>query len=164
MLPIRATWNCFTCLQHPHSKSNGSDGRLARNFLKGVDGDAINALLCGAMRCWTQHAQDPQEAPASLCLLEIASTDLDAPSTVSVHINSAACFVKREFLRDDELTQALHQPLPPTCLPLTVFSGRSACRAALAWPGSLPAPGRKSSRLSRTVSTCHSGDTRQLTS
>ena len=25
-----------------------SDGRLARNFLKGVDGDAINALLCGA--------------------------------------------------------------------------------------------------------------------
>ena len=25
-----------------------SDGRLARNFLKGVEGDAINALLCGA--------------------------------------------------------------------------------------------------------------------
>lgn len=25
-----------------------SDGRLARNFLKGVDGDAMNALLCGA--------------------------------------------------------------------------------------------------------------------
>ena len=25
-----------------------SDGRLARNFLKGIEGDAINALLCGA--------------------------------------------------------------------------------------------------------------------
>lgn len=25
-----------------------SDGRLARNFLKGIDGDAMNALLCGA--------------------------------------------------------------------------------------------------------------------
>ena len=25
-----------------------SDGRLARNFLKGVEGDAMNALLCGA--------------------------------------------------------------------------------------------------------------------
>ncbi len=25
-----------------------SDGRLSRNFLKGIDGDAINALLCGA--------------------------------------------------------------------------------------------------------------------
>jgi IS5 family transposase len=25
-----------------------SDGRLARNFLKGVEGDAINAMLCGA--------------------------------------------------------------------------------------------------------------------
>ena len=25
-----------------------SDGRLARNFLKGVQGDAMNALLCGA--------------------------------------------------------------------------------------------------------------------
>ncbi|MES2356329.1 MAG: transposase [Pseudomonadota bacterium] len=25
-----------------------SDGRLARNFLKGADGDAMNALLCSA--------------------------------------------------------------------------------------------------------------------
>jgi len=25
-----------------------SDGRLARNFLKGIEGDAMNALLCGA--------------------------------------------------------------------------------------------------------------------
>ena len=25
-----------------------SDGRLARNFLKGVEGDALNALLCDA--------------------------------------------------------------------------------------------------------------------
>lgn len=25
-----------------------SDGRLSRNFLKGIDGDAINELLCGA--------------------------------------------------------------------------------------------------------------------
>ena len=25
-----------------------SDGRLARNFLRGIDGDAMNALLCGA--------------------------------------------------------------------------------------------------------------------
>jgi transposase, IS5 family len=24
-----------------------SDGRLARNFLKGIEGDAMNALLCG---------------------------------------------------------------------------------------------------------------------
>jgi len=28
-----------------HLKSNG---RLARNFLKGVEGDAMNALLCGS--------------------------------------------------------------------------------------------------------------------
>ena len=25
-----------------------SDGRLSRNFLKGTEGDAINAILCGA--------------------------------------------------------------------------------------------------------------------
>ncbi len=25
-----------------------SDGRLSRNFLKGIEGDAINAILCGA--------------------------------------------------------------------------------------------------------------------
>lgn len=25
-----------------------SDGRLARNFLKGIEGDAMNALLCSA--------------------------------------------------------------------------------------------------------------------
>ena len=25
-----------------------SDGRLSRNFLKGTEGDAMNALLCGA--------------------------------------------------------------------------------------------------------------------
>jgi len=56
-------------------------------------------LWCGA-----QHAKDPQEAAAFLRLLEIESTDLDAPSAVSAHINTAAGFVKSEFLRDDYLT------------------------------------------------------------
>jgi len=59
-----------------------------------------------SMRCFVvraQHAKDPQEAVAFLRLLEIASTGLDAPSAVSAHINTAAGFVKSEFLRDDYL-------------------------------------------------------------
>ena len=75
-----------------------SDGRLARNFLKGVEGDAVNALLCGAghnlrkilkklrLFCaqWGHHDR------AALARNELVQRPIDTPD-----------FLKSEFLRDD---------------------------------------------------------------
>lgn len=77
-----------------------SDGRLARNFLQGIEGDAMNALLCGAGH---NMRKLPQEAAASLRSIghhAAAAIEqrnlLGRPQDTSGHL-------KIEFLRGDSL-------------------------------------------------------------
>jgi transposase, IS5 family len=61
-----------------------SDGRLARNFLKGVEGDAMNARLCAAghnlrkllrkLRLFCPHWRIPMQRLLSACTLQIAAS------------------------------------------------------------------------------------------
>lgn len=44
-----------------------TDGRLDRNFLKGIEGDAMNALLCEAEH---KSEEDPQALGALLCPMD----------------------------------------------------------------------------------------------
>lgn len=53
-----------------------SDGRLAQNFLKGTEGDAINALLCGA-----GHNLRRILRRLALFWLRILSMGIDLPNT-----------------------------------------------------------------------------------
>jgi IS5 family transposase len=60
-----------------------SDGRLARNFLKGVEGDAMNALLCGAghnlrkilkkLRLLCAHLGISMQRLLRVCRIELAT-------------------------------------------------------------------------------------------
>jgi len=46
-----------------------SDGRLARNFLKGIDGDAINAPMCGA----GHNVRKVRKKPRLLCARSVCT-------------------------------------------------------------------------------------------
>ena len=74
------------------------DGRLARNFLKGIEGDAMNVLLCGAGHTMRKN---PQEAAASLRLIWQHDQAVLARNRLLQRPIDTPDLLKSEFLRDD---------------------------------------------------------------